>query len=231
MPRFTSLLSLHLPQAFPVNLPLSLHLTFPTRRLIIMEAIILEDRIMQKTTSYLLSFTRFCPVLFSILLYIIAFYTFQWLGVILIGSVLNLYPPFMTYLNDRFRSLYTARDEADKCLDLLRDETLKDPIKANYSCTYRSCTAVLRFSHEASVDHTAAERVIDGLAETVASPFFMGIAHMSSGGVNAYHVNASLYCTNSWGGVARYIAKTPNRDTILHGKYRCLPSFSSFPYH
>jgi len=51
-----------------------------------MEAIILENAIMHKTSYYLRIFTLFFPLLWSILLYGIAFYAFKWLGVILGGE-------------------------------------------------------------------------------------------------------------------------------------------------
>lgn len=111
-------------------------------------------------------------------------------------------------LSINFCALYAARGEANKCLDLLRIETLKDPIKKNYSCTHGSCTAVLRLGPNINnANNAAAEVWIDSLAREVTRPFFMGTARHSGESDGEENLYASLHCRNSWGGIAQWIAK------------------------
>lgn len=137
------------------------------------------------------------------------FPTLRSFGFILYIIITFLYPEYL-YRYD-VGTLYTARSEANKTLDFLRLETLKDPINTNYSCAYGSCTAILRLSVRAYAKHAAAEREIGGLRRSVAAASFLGItrtaAYRGSGGDKEEVVYASLHCTNSWGGIARWIAK------------------------
>ncbi|OAQ22276.1 hypothetical protein K457DRAFT_26215 [Linnemannia elongata AG-77] len=184
---------------------------------------IIEEMIMEKTLHYIFLFKILFIISITAIVYSIVYYAFEWLGrkfptLVPFGSFILYfvipfcYPQYSTY--PYIASLYAARGEANKCLDLLRLETLKDPIKTNYSSTYGSCTAILRLSDMACVaNHAAAEREIDYLARDVAAHGFMGTTRMSSSGRSSpdddlvEYTYASLHCTNSWGGIAQWIAK------------------------
>ena len=130
--------------------------------------------------------------------------TESYLSVIVVYNIIS--PRYLWFID--FGSLYAARGEANKCLDLLRLATLNDPAKKNYSCTHGSCTAIVKFGRNIdNTNNSAAEGWIDLLAKSVALPDFIGTTYQSmssSGGVDAY---ASLHCRNSWGGIAQWIAK------------------------
>ncbi|KAF9937175.1 hypothetical protein BGZ67_001570 [Mortierella alpina] len=122
----------------------------------------------------------------------------------------------------RFEPLYAARGDANGCLDLLRLETSKAPIRTSYSFTSGSCTAILRLrlSDLPIADHVAVvEREIGYLARSVAAQDFMGTSRYSSSGGNSAddlveNTYASLHCTKSWGGIARWIAEWQLGDSI-----------------
>ncbi|KAI9237470.1 MAG: hypothetical protein BYD32DRAFT_416335 [Podila humilis] len=113
-----------------------------------------------------------------------------------------------------FPSLYAGRGEANKCLDLLRQESLKDPMKKSYSVTLGSCTAILRLGPNVdNATNAAAEQSIDGLAQLVATPYFVGTTYSASGRGHpeglSYHETCyiSVHCRHSWDGIAEWIAK------------------------
>lgn len=111
-------------------------------------------------------------------------------------------------------SLYTAQGEATKCLDLLRLETLNDPAKKYYSCTLGSCTAILRFGPNVDVtNNSIVEEWINRLAEHVAQPSFIGTSRFSSTNSAGFDAYVGLHCTNSWGGIAQWIAKRQLRNS------------------
>ncbi|KAK3841524.1 MAG: hypothetical protein J3R72DRAFT_445051 [Linnemannia gamsii] len=182
-----------------------------------MDTIIIEE-IMSRTFSYILLF----QFLFCILSGVTVSYIFRWLGQkfprlspfgdILFITFLILNPQgiiFPSYIGP----LYSARGEANKCLDLLRVETLTDPIKTNYLRTSGSCTAILRLSQVRFANRATAEREIDRLTQSVASSSFVGTSRMSSGSSSSFDddveesIYTSLHCTSSWGGIAQWIAK------------------------
>ncbi|KAI9235006.1 MAG: hypothetical protein BYD32DRAFT_489219 [Podila humilis] len=131
-----------------------------------METIIMEDMIRDRASSYT---SLFVPLSIFVTVCVTQFYALKWLGqkfptllpfgLILVITIQFRYPQYIYY--PYIGSLYAARGEANKCLDLLRQETLKDPIKMNYSSTYGSCTAIFRLSHKAFVSRAAAQYEID----------------------------------------------------------------------
>lgn len=176
---------------------------------------------MDRSFHFIFLYRLLISILFSIRIY----FFFYWLcrlspilvpfGFILYMYVIFRHPECLLLLHERIGSLYAARDEANKCLDLLRQETLKDPIKMSYSCTYGSCTAVFMFSRMeiASQELARAKSFIDYLEEHVATPDFVGISRFAAGNMEI-HSFASLVCKNSWGGIAHGIAKRQLGNTI-----------------
>ncbi|OAQ22358.1 hypothetical protein K457DRAFT_26132 [Linnemannia elongata AG-77] len=90
------------------------------------------------------------------------------------------------------RTANYTRGEANKCLSLLRQETLQGPIKTSYSCTYGSCTAILMFSRMELASQASAESHIDFLAEHVATPYFIGFSRSGDGDLDRTNIFASL---------------------------------------
>lgn len=178
---------------------------------------------MNRTSHYSLLYLLLFPIPIFIPFYFILLYFHHWLyqlspGSLAFGSILStillrsLVIRHGECWHQRIGSLYAAQGEANKCLDLLHQETLKDSLKISYSCTYGSCTAVLMFSRMevASQELARAKSFIDYLEEDVARPGFIGTSHFGAGdrlGDMKIHSFASLVCKNSWGGIAHRIAK------------------------
>ncbi|KAK5809413.1 hypothetical protein F5H01DRAFT_349200 [Linnemannia elongata] len=184
----------------------------------IIEDIIMEEMIMDRTANYSLLFY----ILFIIPQSVIIYYFYYRLcrlspvlfafGFALVMFIISCHPECL--LVERIRSLYAARGEANKCLSLLRQETLQGPIKTSYSCTYGSCTAILMFSRMELASQASAESHIDFLAEHVATPYFIGFSRSGDGDLDRTNIFASLVCTNSWGGIAQWIAKRQLGNSI-----------------
>ncbi|KAK3839738.1 MAG: hypothetical protein J3R72DRAFT_447471 [Linnemannia gamsii] len=102
------------------------------------EDIIMEGMIMDRTANY----SVLIRLLFIIPHTVIIFYFVYWLC--LLSQLLCGIFRHPECLYKRIGSLYAARDEANKCLSLLHQDILQEPIKIRYSCTYGSCT---RHSH------------------------------------------------------------------------------------
>jgi len=85
------------------------------------------------------------------------------------------------------------------------------------------CTTILRLSHPSYANHAAVEREIDRLAKSVTALDFVGTTRMASGAKSSFdddmeeYVYASLHCTNSWWGIARWIAKRQLDNSIGNG--------------
>lgn len=152
------------------------------------------------------------------------------LGITLFKIVLLLYMPYPFV---PIESLYTARSDASKCLDLLRLETMKDPIRTSYSLTYRSCAFVFRvnLSELEVAEHAAAvERWVNFFAERVAAPHFMGDLYTSGRSGDVEAVYASLHCTKSWAGIARWITTLQLGESIGNSTQNTAPSDAT-PVH
>lgn len=127
------------------------------------------------------------------------------------------YPQFID-----FGSLYVARKEANVCLSALRFVTdvdhrratvaEDDPYRNIYTSTleagmFGSSTVIIWFGANMDNTSSAAASWIDQLAICVAQPHFIGTARLSVRTDRGFDVYARLHCTNSWGGMAQWIAK------------------------
>ncbi|KAF9281580.1 hypothetical protein BGZ68_006544 [Mortierella alpina] len=214
-----------------------------TTEKLIMEDIITEKLIMEQAFSNLFLFRLLfmltqCLAVGALMVYPFKRLNPEYHSALTLGITLfNIAYVFFIFFYQpypfiRFESLYAARDDANKCLDLLHLETLKNPTKTSYSATYGSCTAFLGLwlSDMDVARHAAlAEIDITHLKENVAARYFMGTDRISSRGGNSADdivesSYASVHCTKSWGGIARWIAQWQLHDSIRNRTPDVAPS-------
>lgn len=125
-----------------------------------------------------------------------------------------LSPHYAQLIN--FGSLYADRSSASECISYLRGMPLENPYSNFYVFTLVKnnkgtscfCKAILWFGPNSENDNVAvAEEWMDRLAESIAQPDFIGVVRLSLREKSGDDMHASLYCRDSWGGIAHWIAR------------------------
>lgn len=210
-----------------------------------MEDITMEEKIMDKTLSIIFLFHRLffltnvliiCTILGTFLSYsletvfdieISILYLF---GICLILHTVILLPIYSIrglaatslHYPHLIQSLYAGRSDANMTLNLLRESMKTIPFQRQYSTETRFSphfaiyhAAILWFGPNVDDANIAvAEAWIEMLAESITQSDFIGTARLlkKSNGIDIY---AFVYCRNSWGGLARRIAKRQLGNSTL----------------